>query len=59
MTIVVGYLPTPKDHAALNHAAREAVLRRQPLTLVDISHHGSPRDARRQTPRRRGPARRR
>jgi nucleotide-binding universal stress UspA family protein len=45
MTIIVGYLPTPEGHAALRHAAQEAILRRQPLTLVDISHHGSPRDA--------------
>ncbi len=45
MTIIVGYLPTPEGHAALNHAAQEAILRRQPLTLVDISHHGGPRDA--------------
>jgi nucleotide-binding universal stress UspA family protein len=39
MTIVVGYLPTPEGQAALSHAAQEAILRRLPLTLVDISHH--------------------
>ena len=44
MTIIVGYLPTPEGHAALSHATQEAILRRQPLTLVDIAHHGSPRD---------------
>lgn len=42
MTIIVGYLPTPEGHAALGQAAQEAILRRQPLTLVDISHHGGP-----------------
>ncbi|WP_222273008.1 universal stress protein [Modestobacter marinus] len=42
MTIIVGYLPTPEGHAALSQAAQEAILRRQPLTLVDISHHGGP-----------------
>ena len=46
MTIIVGYLPTPEGQAALSHAAQEAILRRQPLTLVDISHHGGPHDAR-------------
>ena len=45
MTIIVGYLPTPEGQAALRQAAQEAILRRQPLTLVDISHHGGPRDA--------------
>ncbi len=50
MTIIVGYLPTPEGQAALSHAAQEAILRRQPLTLVDISHHGSPHDARHGTP---------
>ena len=45
MTIIVGYLPTPEGHAALRHAAQEAILRRQSLTLVDLSHHGGPRDA--------------
>lgn len=45
MTIVVGYLPTPEGRAALTHAAQEAILRRQPLILVDISHHGSRLDA--------------
>lgn len=42
MTIIVGYLPTPEGHAALGQAAQECILRRQPLTLVDISHHGGP-----------------
>jgi nucleotide-binding universal stress UspA family protein len=49
MTIIVGYLPTPEGQAALSHAAQEALLRRQALTLVDISHHdarhGKPLDA--------------
>lgn len=49
MTIIVGYLPTPEGQAALSHAAQEAILRRQPLILVDISHHdarhGEPLDA--------------
>ena len=46
MTIIVGYIPTPEGQAALSHAAQEAILRHQPLTLVDISHHGGPHDAR-------------
>jgi nucleotide-binding universal stress UspA family protein len=50
VTIIVGYLPTPEGHAALNHAAREAILRRQPLTVVDISHHGGPRDTHHREP---------
>ena len=45
MTIIVGYIPTPEGHAALTHAAQEAILRKEPLTLVDISHHGSRLDA--------------
>ncbi len=49
MTIIVGYLPTPEGQAALSHAAQEAILRHQPLTIVDISHHdtrhGTPLDA--------------
>ena len=50
MTIIVGYLPTPEGHAAFSQAAQEAILRRQPLTLVDISHHGGPHDAHHGTP---------
>ena len=40
MTIIVGYLPTPEGQVALSHAAQEAILRRQSLTVVDVSHHG-------------------
>ena len=50
MTIIVGYLPTPEGQAALSQAAQEAILRRQPLTLVDISHHSGPLDAAHGTP---------
>jgi nucleotide-binding universal stress UspA family protein len=50
MTIIVGYLPTPEGKVALSHAGREAVIRRQPLTVVDLSHHGSPLDAHHGTP---------
>ena len=50
MTIIVGYLPTPEGQAALSQAAQEAILRRQPLTLVDIAHHGGPHDDRHGTP---------
>lgn len=45
MTIIVGYLPTPEGQAALRHGAQEAILRRQPLTVVDISHHGGRLDS--------------
>jgi nucleotide-binding universal stress UspA family protein len=45
MTIVVAHLPTPEGQAALQTAAAEATLRRQPLVLVDLSRGDKPLDA--------------
>ena len=38
--IVVGFLSTPEGHAALRHAGREALLRKRPLVVVDLSKEG-------------------
>jgi nucleotide-binding universal stress UspA family protein len=35
--IVVGFMPTPEGHAALRHAGHEALLRKVPLLVVDLS----------------------
>jgi nucleotide-binding universal stress UspA family protein len=37
MPIVVGYVPTPEGHAALDRAIEEAVLRHQRLVVVNSS----------------------
>jgi nucleotide-binding universal stress UspA family protein len=38
--IVVGFVSTPEGHAALRHAGREALLRKVPLLVVDLSKEG-------------------
>ena len=38
--IVVGFLSTPEGHAALRHAGHEALLRKLPLLVVDLSKEG-------------------
>ena len=35
--IVVGFVSTPEGHAALHYAGREALLRKLPLLVVDLS----------------------
>jgi nucleotide-binding universal stress UspA family protein len=35
--IVVGFVSTPEGHAALRHAGHEALLRKLPLLVVDLS----------------------
>jgi nucleotide-binding universal stress UspA family protein len=35
--IVVGFVSTPEGHAALRHAGHEALLRKLPLLIVDLS----------------------
>ena len=38
--IVVGFVSTPEGHAALRHAEQEALLRKLPLVVVDLSREG-------------------
>jgi nucleotide-binding universal stress UspA family protein len=38
--IVVGFVSAPEGHAALRHAAQEALLRKVPLLVVDLSKGG-------------------
>jgi nucleotide-binding universal stress UspA family protein len=38
--IVVGFVSTPEGHAALRHAGREALFRKLPLLVVDLSKDG-------------------
>ena len=38
--IVVGFVSTPEGHAALRHAGQEALLRKLPLLVVDLSREG-------------------
>ena len=38
--IVVGVVSTPEGHAALRHAGQEALLRRLPRVVVDLSREG-------------------
>ena len=37
MTIIAGYLATPEGEAAVQRAGEEAILRRRPLVVVDLS----------------------
>jgi nucleotide-binding universal stress UspA family protein len=37
MTIIAGYLATPEGEAAVQRAGEEAILRRRPLWVVDMS----------------------
>ena len=37
MTIIAGYLATPEGEAAVHRAGEEAILRRRPLVVVDLS----------------------
>ena len=46
MTIVVGYVPTPEGEAALVAGIREAVLREEPLHVVNTSRGDSLVDTR-------------
>jgi len=38
--IVVGFVATPEGHAALRAAGQEALFRKLPLVVVDLSKHG-------------------
>ena len=38
--IVVGFVSTPEGHAALRQAGHEALLRKLPLVVVDLSREG-------------------
>jgi hypothetical protein len=38
--IVVGFVSTPEGHAALRQAGHEALLRKLPLLVVDLSREG-------------------
>jgi nucleotide-binding universal stress UspA family protein len=38
--VVVGFVSTPEGHAALRHAGQEALLRKLPLLVVDLSRRG-------------------
>ena len=38
--IVVGFVSTPEEHAALRQAGHEALLRKLPLVVVDLSREG-------------------
>lgn len=44
MTILVGYLDTPEGRAALDSGISEAVLRDQPLVVVNSPRRGAPVD---------------
>jgi nucleotide-binding universal stress UspA family protein len=46
MTIVVGYVPTPEGEAALSAAISEALLREEPLHVVNSSRGDSLTDTR-------------
>jgi nucleotide-binding universal stress UspA family protein len=37
MTIIAGYLATPEGEAAVQRSGEEAILRRRPLVVVDLS----------------------